>query len=54
MLAFVYFPQEERYDPKLHNKWTWSVVYSAAAPKLSEKKYKRKTQLDISDSTTDI
>jgi hypothetical protein len=54
MLAFVYFPQEGRFDPKLHSKWTWSFVRSAAAPKLSKKKYNRKTHLDIIDSTKDI
>lgn len=25
MLAFIFFPQEGLYDPKLHSKWTWSV-----------------------------
>lgn len=25
VLAFIYFPQEGLYDPKLHSKWTWSV-----------------------------
>jgi hypothetical protein len=50
MLAFVYFPQEGRYDPKLHSKWTWSAV----PPKLSEEKYNRKTQVDTSNSTKDI